>query len=433
MTRDHRPPGPLGTSSSGGGGRQPGPLGLDPRSRAKVLKAADARELLQTSLPVVLEHLTVKQVQQMQRVLDAAVVDPEVRKEAQAFYDRSKVTSGSLTVQDQAMVHRGDRAMESYIMVAEADKRIRLDFKALLAPDALKPTTDNSDEAAYLEKVRQTLTTRGVWLRFAPKLVRDVEDPSRHVLDPRAIEVWISLGPDGDTIPTKDGRLTRDALLGTTLFGAGYYRSVDYGAVQAALNREINRLRIDIESGLEQHQQLAKIRRDAFVGVSEASDLFGGADFPDQSIWDGPHRFVLRAMELNVGGNVKASQAYLVTAAILTRNAAGLLADYIDDSSSGVERVVAVAKVLKTAGEVAQVGLAVTDVVGIARGGAALAEKLTERQAVSRWAAENPEFAAELKTVEWVPQPKGSVAGGVKPGTSSGAGSGVLPYWRGRR
>ena len=31
---------------------------------------------------------------------------------------------------------------------------------------------------------------------------------------------------------------------------------------------------------------------------------------------------------------------------------------------------------------------------------------------------------ADLNKVKWVPQPKGSVAGGVKPGTSSGAGTG---------
>jgi hypothetical protein len=411
--------------------RRSNPADAKRRQRAKELKAADARATLQSSLPFVLAHMTEAHVQQMQRVLDAAVVNPVVQKEANELYQRSIVAqSGELTMRDPEMVRRSDKAMEAFISVTDADKRIRLDFEALLDPDALKATTDNPDEAEYLGSVRQTLARRGVWLRFEKKLVEDPEDPSRHVYDPRLFEAWLSLGPDGDAIPTETGRLTRKALLGTTAFGAGYYEHVHRGPVQAALDREINRLLSEIDSGWAQHNMVAKIRREAFFGVVEVSDWLGGADFPDQSIWEQPHRLVLQALNLNTGGNVRAAQAFLVAAAIVTRNAGQLLADYIDESSEGAESAVKVLTVVKTAGEVAEIGLAVTGVGAAVRGAAvaggaaggsvdAAAERL-----VTKYVAENPSIAGELSQVRWVPGPRGSVAGGVKPGTSSGAGTG---------
>ena len=188
-----------------------------------------------------------------------------------------------------------------------------------------------------------------------------------------------------------------------------------------------------------QHDMLAKVRREAFFGVAEVSELLGGADFPDRSIWDQPHQFVLRAMNLNVGGNVRGSQAFLVVAAILTRNAGRLLADYIEDFSAGAERAVTVLKVVKTAAEVAEVGLAVTGVVGVVRGTLAIAGKggaagasaatggsvdVAAERLVRQYVAENPAIAGDLANVRWVPGPRGSVAGYIKPGHSWGAGTG---------
>jgi len=342
---------------------------LKQRQRAKALKAADARTLLHASLPFVLAHMTDEQVQKMQRVLDAAVVNPDVRKEAEGLYRRSIVAqSGSLIIRDPKMVRRAFRAMESFIPVTEADTRIRLDFKALLTSEALQATTDNPDEARYLEMVRQTLATRGIWLRFSPKLVPDPEEPSHRVVDQQTFTVWLSLGPDGDTIPIESGRLTRNALLSTTRLGAGYYRHVHQGGIQSALEKETRRLLDQIEIGLRHHNRLDKIRDEAFFGVAKISDFLGGADFPDRSIWEPPHKLVVQAMRLNAGGNVKGAQALLGTAAILTRNAGWLLADYLEESSAGAERAVAVLEVAKTAGEIAEIGLAVTEVVGVVRG-----------------------------------------------------------------
>ena len=54
----------------------------DDRKRAIALKAADARTLLQRHLPYVLTVLTPAQLAQVQKVLDAEVVNPEVAKQA---------------------------------------------------------------------------------------------------------------------------------------------------------------------------------------------------------------------------------------------------------------------------------------------------------------------------------------------------------------
>lgn len=395
--------------------------------------------------------MTQTQVAQVQRVLDAAVVNPAVQQEYREAINRSIVEygrpggnyegvyhNGRLVLRDINQARRAERIGAQQIPVSSHDRRVKIDHEKLLDADAFKPVTDNPDEAKYLAKVKAVIEKQGVWLRFEQKLVRDPDDPSRWMIDPRTFQVWLSVGKEGDQIPVDTGLLTRKAIIGTQVFGAGYYDEVHRGPVERALERETNRLLREIESGREQHFMLWKIRHNAPPGVTAVSDFLGGADFPDSTIWDYPHKMVIKAMELNVGGNVSAPQAYLVVAAIATRNAAKLLADYIDDTSEGAERAVKVLKVAKAAGEVAEVGLAVTTGVGLVRAGAravgtevaaktvkdkavdAAAEKL-----VSQMLTKDPSLAADLAKVRWVPGPKGTVLGrGVKPGQSAGHGSG---------
>src|SRR5206468_100591 len=102
-------------------------------------------------------------------------------------------------------------------------------------------TTNNADEATYLNKIRLTLKSRGVWLWFQKKLYApDSKAPSERVTDVRTFECVLQLGSDGDTIPDEGGRLTRKALLGTTVLGAGYYREVREGKVESARQRAVN-------------------------------------------------------------------------------------------------------------------------------------------------------------------------------------------------
>ncbi len=259
------------------------------------------------------------------------------------------------------------------------------------------------------------------------------------MIDPRTFQMWLSVGCDGDAILTETGLLNRKAILGAQIFGVGYYDEVHRGPVERALEKETKRLLSEIESGRDQHNMLAKIRREAFPGVAAASDLLGGADFPDRSIWDPPFKFVIKAMDHNVGGNVSVTEGYLIVAAIATRNAAQLLAAYIDDTSEGAERAVTILKVVKVAAEVAEVGLLIASGVGVIGAGAKVAgtkavTTTARNQAVDAAAerfiaqrlAKDPGLAAELaQGVRVVPGPKGTVLGrGVKPGQSTGHGGG---------
>ncbi len=402
--------------------------------RAASLNGASLVEVLTTSgFSLVLQALTAAQRKQLQNYLDAAVVNPVVRKEAEALLRKGTRRYGDIVYTDPEAKRRADRAMRDRIAVGKLDDRVRLDIAKLLDAKALVPTTDNPDEADYLERVRKTLEQRGVWLRLAQKLVRDAADPSQWVSDPRQFEVWLSLGPDGDEIPTKSGRIDREALLGTTVLGAGYYDSVHRGSVQKALEHEITRLSSEIDAGMTHHFELARIRRNAALGVVFVSDKLGGATFPDVAIWQGPHRILLRAMGMLNDGKIYGCRALLVTAALATRNAAHLLARYIDDTTSGGASAVKMLKVARTAGKVAEVGLMATGVVALVRGGAAVAgstsvseatvDALAERE-VAKYLARNPELAGELSQVRLVAGPKGTVLGNVKGGHSAGYGKG---------
>src|SRR4029453_7828760 len=229
----------------------------DDRQRPIALKAADARTLLQKNLPYVLHVLTPAQLAQVQRVLDAEVVNPEIAKQANEVYRKSGTAqSGNLVVRDEKTVHRAYRIMASQIKASESDHHIRLDYKRLLTVDALTPATGNPDDAEHLGRVRNTLESKGIWLRFDKQLVRDPEDSSRWIVDPRTFRAWLSVGYDGDTIPTNDGQLDREELLGTVLFGAGYYDAVHRGPTQRSLDRQIAILSVEIDSGIAETNRL---------------------------------------------------------------------------------------------------------------------------------------------------------------------------------
>jgi hypothetical protein len=419
-----RTPGP--STGSNQNGRQPGPVNNGPG--AGVEKAADATETLRAYLPDVLKIVTPQQLRQVQKVFDAAAYDPAIKQEADDLYRRAQKRYGSLVVEDEELVRRGDRVMKRYIYVTEAEKRIRLDFTKLLDSGAFKPKTDNPDEVTYLNKVNKSLESYGVWLRMQPKLVRRPDDPSSRFYDPHQFEMWLSVGNDGETVPTKSGHLDRETILGTSFLGAGYYEQVYQGPVQKALDRAVATLRSQISTSETLWEMEERARSGAAPLVVPISDTLGGASFPSRSIFDRPHALVVKALESNINGNVMKSMVYLMAASYKLRDAAQQLDDYINATVRGAERAVGVLRVLKVAGEVAGVILTVVGVGSFIRGAGAAVEASTVDAAaekfVGEYVAKNPEIAADLTDVRWVRGPKGSVGGGIKPGTSSGAGEG---------
>ena len=333
-------------------GIYPGPHG---RSKAVALKALEARQLIGAAFPLILNMMSPGQVGQVQKVLDAAVVNPAVKKEYDELMRKSVIAeSGGYANRDPNIVNKANRVWEGMIAVGEADKRVQLDPAKLLQAGALRPRTDNPDEASYLNKVMNTLRAKGVWLHVDHKFIRNPDDPSHWLMnDPHSFQVWLTLGPSGDTIPTKTGELTREILLGTTVLGAGYYREVHLGYAQRTLDQVIKRIRNQISEGEIWHEIQMEARRDAKPGVVWVSDTLGGAKFPSFNIWDAPNKLVVAALTENVGGNIRQSSRTAMFAAFATQGAARTLDQYVSDTMRGAGRAVKILTVAKVAGEIA--------------------------------------------------------------------------------
>ena len=249
---------------------------------------------------------------------------------------------------------------------------------------------------------------------------------------PTVWEFWFSLGPDGDTITTDDAIIDRDELFGTTMLGAGYYRAVTTGHVQTRLKQGLANLEAAYDSGWSLHMTLMRHRHEAAPLVPEVADALGGARFPDFSIWDRAHKLRMKALEANVGGNVLAAQVYLIVAAQAVEYNAQLLADYVGRTVGGAETAVKVLKVASKAGEVAEGVLLVVGVGAGVRVVRTAGSKVISQEArydaterlVARYAKRAGISEAELRSVRYVPQPRGTILGNVKGGHSAGYGEG---------
>ena len=393
------------------------------RKKAKSLNAQDVNTVLGLSVTTVIAYLTQKQMAQMQKVLDAAVVNPVVKKEAEEL-ERRSVThrAGSLVMRDPRIERQADRALLGMIWVKEDDKHIRLDFEKLLTKDALEPQTDNPDEAAYLKSVRETLKKEGVWLRV------DQERSS----DPRSFTAWLSLGYGGDTIPASGGVIDREAILGTTLFGARHYDFVFEGPTRKTLESQIYRLDLEIEDGQKEHRRLIRRYDNALPGIAEAADALGGADLPSESIWTDPKALSKEAWDSFYADRFERAQVFLIAAAVATSDAVQKLSTYADKSVQGAALAAKIATVVAVASAVI---VTVVDITGLARGLAARSavagetgEALAAR-VVNSYVGRNAENNhALLRMVGRLNGPKGSMAGGAKPGTSAGAGTGFTKW-----
>ncbi len=405
--------------------RTPAPKEYEQSKRALASHPEDARALL-SAIPVVLGQMTEHQIQQVQRVLDAAVVNPEVTKEINAIHRRATtiLDDGLTYVNHDRLDAPAARAEKNYIPVSGSDYRIRLDHKGLLMPDAFKVTSDNTDEPAFLRSVAKWLENEGVWLQFRPKLVRDPDDPSKFMENPRAYQAWLTLGPEAKesrTIPVEyGGFITRNALFGIGVVAAGQWNRVYRGPVKMALRQQAAALEAAIDDGSAEYWRLRKLRSDMYIRA-KVIDLVGGADFPDSRLWDLPRQLLSRASGFEAGDNIRAAQAFLIAAAVATQHSADLLAQYSDDVQTGGNRVVKVLEVANKAGEVAQVVLTVLDGVAFVRGAASIVRTVAAAEAgetvvisvtrsgvtaerfVGDYAARNPAVAVELGKIGLAP------------------------------
>src|SRR5882757_10885698 len=111
------------------------------RNRAISLQAATIGEVLTIAgfIPI-LAQLTPAQRQKLQRYLDAAVVDPVVRNESSALYQKGTKYYGELVVVDPEMKRRAQRVMGDFIPVSDLDDCVRLNFTQMLDASEFTPT-----------------------------------------------------------------------------------------------------------------------------------------------------------------------------------------------------------------------------------------------------------------------------------------------------
>jgi len=183
------------------------------RQRATALKAADARAILKARLPLVFADNDAGQVDQVQRFLDSLVVNPAVQKEVDDL-DRKSIKSqpdSTIEYRDQDKVRQRDKKKQELIVVKETDRRVRVNHEKLLTSDALKPTTDNPDEAVYLLQVKGALADKGVWLRFATNGAAWIQNanPPIPATDPRRFLIGLWFVP-----PTMRSRPKPEAWTG---------------------------------------------------------------------------------------------------------------------------------------------------------------------------------------------------------------------------
>jgi len=350
------------------GSPYPGPRG---RRLAVQLGATDANALLQNTLPYLLRTLTPEQIGRVQKVLDAAVVNPVLqqqyagasRKYAQWERAHGIYHSQSSRPTESPQMRRID---DELIAVDGSDKHILVQHQKLLAHDALIPQSDNPDEAAYLSKIMQSLGSQGVYLRVEPMLVRDPSDPSARVISQRDFNVWLSYGYDGDVIPTKDGRLTRDNLLDTKVFGAGYYTHVMNGPFSTSMHEAAERVSQVVMGGQQVHLRQAGVRDTAAPGVVGISDWLGDADYPPVSMWDQPWKLYMRGRDLMNGGHYVEAGKVLTYAAIFGQIATKRLNDYIDATVKGAARAVGALSVIVKVSETLETVLFAWSMAGFA-------------------------------------------------------------------
>jgi hypothetical protein len=330
---------------------------IEERKRATALKAVDVREMIKTSLPAVLPQLTAAHIDQLQRVLDVAVINADIEGKGEVLDQQSirgKIIHSNEYLRNPTIVAQRNKMLAQKINLKPSENVIRLDHRRLLTADALKPTSDNPDEAAYLLVIAEVYENRGVWLVLDSSMGAMTRQMSP--TDPRKWRVRLLLGykPGGlvEEIETANGGLNRSALLSVQRVGAGYYEWVHRGPTLMALEKALSGLSKKLTDGWNEHTWWSAHRAE-FNIVSKVSDFFGGADWPNESIWDQPHKIYVEARNLINAGKLVEASKYALLAAYQAQWCASGLHEYVKDTTKGATRVVKILEIAVVCGEIA--------------------------------------------------------------------------------
>jgi hypothetical protein len=218
--------------------------------------------------------------------------------------------------------------------------------------------------------------------------------------------------------------VTRQALLDTSTLGAMYYEMVYLSSRRLELEALARRVSYSIQDGMQDHLKQEGARVTAAPLVVPISDWLGDADYPDPKIWDVPWELYLRAADFLARDETESARPLLLAAAVLSKQAAALLAEYQDRTTAGAATAVKWLNRAKTAGEIAQFIAIGASGIGFVAGGEAVAgaaaaggEGAVEvDELLSRYFAKDAELAARVnRPVPFVKMPKGTTSRGLNP------------------
>lgn len=346
----------------------------DERKYATELGVMDARTLINAKFSRLAEALTPAQIDQIQRQLDADVINSAIDRQMEENDQKSIVgrTSTGVAVRDPSKA-TPFKARMTKIVLKESDTLIRVDYRKLLSPDAFTITSDNPDEATYLLKMKSALEAGGVWLRFVvnksqiARTTYAMNDPQR----------WLALlwfGRDTrDEIKTSNGRLTRNALLSIPPLGSGYYHYVSNGPTLRFLNTAIDSVQSKINLVRKLHNDWdpadagirARILEWGIVkGVGEGM-LGLSLNYPSKSIWTEPTNTLMLARKSQAAGKLTEASKLAAFAAIQAEWGARAVMDYanfINATKGAAGFVLQVLQVLDKLGDIADAILIVRSV-----------------------------------------------------------------------
>ena len=344
------------------------------RERAKALGAADARQMLSAQLPAVLSILSESQIEQIQRIFDAKVINPGIETEYAKLQEGAHYMEGdperfSFTIPEKQA--KADAVMNDYVPIEERDRWIKLDASKLFDSDVFAPPTVNvADEMAFRDWMYQRIESGGIWLHAS-------EEFQPHGL-PTKSALWLSLGPGNDAIPTPNGVLNMKALLDCTPIGAKYYTMVWEGPSRTAVKKVSDRLFAEIQSAQQEHFEASQRRENAWFFVRWETEWFGGADYPSVSIWDDIFELYFQASDLEVKGHIEEAYKAYIEAAQGFEKAANRLYEFENRVQERLGSAVKWLNRAKIAGAIAATiatgGMAAEAGLGIAATGTAMAE-----------------------------------------------------------
>ena len=328
------------------------------RRRASELGAPTAEELLTAQMPWVAGLLSPAQLQQIQNVVDAWVLNPVVKGEV-AKLDAAAIKSyGSISVTDPAKQSKADAAREDLVPFVPGDRYFRLRLEDVTTGDLLTPPSGlDPGEMRFRDSLFQRLTTQGIWLSVGSMPTATVS---------------LTYGRDGYAFDAKQ-KLTLEKIKECQPLGALWWETVMWSPERKAMGHEISRLFVELQSSQGEHMEDQSFHNTLVTGPW--SELIGGADFPPLSIWTKPWDLYWKARDRANADDVLSALGLLGRVASMVQRNAILLNEYENKTLEGATLAVKWLRRAKFAGEIAAVlATAGGGIAGLSAGAAGMGE-----------------------------------------------------------